>query len=506
VPSDADALLIRDGLIAAMGPEARLRGGMGSGVRIIDLRGGTVLPGFIDTHVHLAETGLLRQGVDVSPAGTVAEVLEILSQAFPRGLDPGFLRAHSLDPSLMKEQRYPTREELDLVSSQIPIFILRRDGHSCVVNSAFYQRCGLTVDVLGVEVDPHTAEPTGVLRAKGLERAKKCRNLLLRGENRSQAIRDACWQAARKGVTTVHAICARRGDVDLLAVLAPQLPVDVVPYLSDLEVEAVLSRGLSRIGGDLLADGSLSSHTAALSEPYADRPDHLGLLYFEDQQLIDFVEEAHRAGLQVAIHAIGDRAVEQVLCAYEAVLDRHPRQDHRHRIEHAEVLRPDQIERMAGRGIVLAVQPAFETFWGGPGGMYASRLGPERVQWTNSFRQLVDQGLVIAGGSDSYITPIDPLAGIAAAVNHPNPRHRLSPREAVQIFTANGAYLAFQERERGFLQAGMRADLVVLSSDPCQVPPEDIAEIRIDLVIKAGEIIVGQAACGQTGSNEEIRN
>jgi predicted amidohydrolase YtcJ len=503
VPPGADALLVQDGHIAAMGKEAELSRHLSPQARTIDLAGKVILPGFFDTHVHLAETGLLGQRLDLSPAETIQQVLGLLAQAFPQRSSSRLFQAHSLDPSQLEERRYPHREELDAISSQVPIFILRRDGHSCAVNSAFWEHCGLTEDVPGVEVDRQSGRPTGTLRARALEVAQEHRVQLMEEEDRGQAIRRACWQAARKGVTTVHAICTRPEDLDILADLADELPVDVVPYLNTTDVDEIQRRGLGQIGGDLLTDGSLGSHTAALSQPYADRPKERGLLYHQREQTVDFVTRAHRAGLQVAIHAIGDRAVERVLSVYETVLDRYPREDHRHRIEHAELLTAEQIKRLGDRGVVLAVQPAFEAFWGGPGGMYERRLGPQRVKQTNPFRPLLDAGVIIAGGSDSYITPIDPLAGMAAAVNHPSPHHRVSPLEAARMFTFNGAYLAFQEGQKGLLHQGMRADLVILSADPRSVLPEDISQIQISMVIKDGKIVVGPKQADDPSKEEK---
>jgi predicted amidohydrolase YtcJ len=493
IPPGADALLIQDGRIASLGRTRELIEVLDSSARVIDLKGQTVLPGFIDTHVHLAETGLLRQGLDLSPAENIGQALEMLVDAFPNRSHAGFFRAHSFDPSLMPEDRYLTRKELDAISSQVPIFVLRRDGHSCVVNTAFLRHCELSPDASGVEVDVHTGKPTGTLRALALERARVCRHRLLGEENRSEAIWEACRQAVRRGVTTLHAICGRIEDVDLLGRLVGELPLEVVPYPNTMDLGTVVGRGWSRIGGDILVDGSLGSHTAALSRPYADRPEEHGHLYHAREHLVDFIGRAHSAGLQVAMHAIGDQAIEELLAAFEEVLGNHPREDHRHRIEHAELLRPGQIERIARWGIVLAVQPAFEAFWGGPEGMYASRLGPERVCQTNPFRQLQDAGIVIAGGSDSPITPIDPLAGMAAAVGHPNPRHRLSLVEAVRLFTSGGATAAFQEEQKGLLREGLRADLVVLSRDPRRVSAEGLGRIPIGMVICGGRIVLPEA-------------
>jgi len=492
IPPGADALLIRDGRIASMGRTRAMSKALDPSARTIDLRGRTVLPGFIDSHVHLAETGLLRQGLDLSPARHIGEVLEMLSGAFPDRQHPGFFRAHSFDPSLMREGRYPTREELDAISSRVPIFIVRRDGHSCAVNTAFLRHCPLSPETPGMELVPGTGQISGILRAEALERAQACRHRLMGSEDRMEAMRQACHQALRRGVTTLHAVCGRVEDIALLGRLRRELPLEVVPYPNVADPEMVIDRRWPRMGGDILVDGSFGSHTAALMEPYADRPGESGLLYLTCRQLVELIGPAHNAGLQVSLHAIGDRAIEELLAAYGKVFGDHPRENARHRIEHAELLHSDQIERIARWGIILAVQPAFEAFWGGHDGMYACRLGPERVNRTNPFRELVDAGIHLAGGSDSPITPIDPLAGVAAAVVHPNPQQRLSVVEAVSLFTAGGARAAFQEQDRGLLREGQRADLVVLSRDPRQTAAADIGQIPIHMVISGGRIAVGE--------------
>jgi len=503
IPPDADALLIRDGRIAAIGRARVLSKNLDSSARVVDLKGRTVLPGFIDSHVHLAETGLQRQGLDLSPAGDIDEALEMLSGAFPGRSHPGFFRAHSFDPSLVREGRYPTRQELDAISSRVPIFILRRDGHSCVVNTAFLRHCPMGPEIPGVELDAETGQPSGTLRAEALERARACRHRLLGDEDRREAMLQAGRQAVRRGVTTLHAVCGRIDDVDLLSGLEGKLPLQVVPYPNTTDVEAVVSRGWSRIGGDILVDGSLGSRTAALMEPYADRAGECGRLYLTRGQIVKLIGPAHNAGLQVSLHAIGDRAVEELLTAFEKVLDDHPREDARHRIEHAELLHDDQIERIARRGLTLAVQPAFETFWGGTGGMYARRLGPPRVRKTNPLRGLLDAGIHLTGGSDSPITPIDPLAGVAAAVAHPNPEHRLSVAEAIAIFTAGGARAAFQEHDRGLLRKGLRADLVVLSRDPRRVAAEKIGDIPIYMVVCGGRVVLDENDPGDAAGQAE---
>ena len=496
-------MLIRDGRIASLGRARELIRGLDGSARVIDLGGRTVLPGFIDSHVHLAETGLQQQGLDLSPAGHIDEVLEMLSGALPGRSHTGFFRAHSFDPSLMREGRYPTREELDAVCSRVPIFILRRDGHSCAVNSAFLRHCPLSPGTPGLELDERTRQPSGILRAEALERARACRNRLLGGEDRLEAMRQAGRQAVRRGVTTLHAVCGRMEDIDRLELLRQELPLEVVVYPNTTDRETVISRGWRRIGGDILVDGSLGSHTAALKETYADRTGERGRLYLHRRELADIIKPAHAAGLQVSLHAIGDRAVEELLSAFEIALGDHPREDARHRIEHAELLHPDQIERIARMDLILSVQPAFEAFWGGAAGMYARRLGPDRAGQTNPYRQLLAAGVCLAGGSDAPITPIDPLAGVAAAAARPDPRHRLSVEEAVGMFTAAGARAAFQENDRGLLREGLRADLAVLSRDPRRVPAEEIGSIPVHMVLCGGRIVVDETGADASPSAAE---
>jgi predicted amidohydrolase YtcJ len=503
IPPGVDAVLIRDGLIASLGRARELIRGLDGSVRVIDLGGRTVLPGFIDSHVHLAETGLLRQGLDLGPAGHIDEVLEMLSGAFPVRSHPDFFRAHSFDPSLMREGRYPTRGELDAISSVVPIFILRRDGHSCAVNTAFLRHCPLSPGIPGLDLDARTRQPSGILRAEALERARACRNRLLGEEDRIEAMRQACRQAVRRGVTTLHAICGRMEDIDRLQLLREELPLEVVVYPNTTDQETVISRGWPRIGGDILVDGSLGSHTAALKEPYADRTGDRGCLYLDRGELADIIKPAHSAGLQVSLHAIGDRAVDELLTAFQMALGDHPRDDARHRIEHAELLHPDQIERIARMELILSVQPAFEAFWGGADGMYARRLGMDRSGKTNPYRQLLAAGVRLAGGSDAPITPIDPLAGVAAAVARSDPEHRLPVEEAVGLFTAGGARAAFQENDRGLLREGLRADLAVLGRDPRRVPAEEIGTIPVHMVLCGGRVVVDETGGNGSASAAE---
>jgi predicted amidohydrolase YtcJ len=236
----------------------------------------------------------------------------------------------------------------------------------------------------------------------------------------------------------------------------------------------------------VLADGSLGGHTAALYEPYSDRPDTGGMMLYTQRKLNKIVCDAHRAGLQIALHAIGDRAMNAALSAYERVFNTFPKKDHRHRIEHCSVLNPILIKRMRSLGIIASVQPhfVFSDFW------VAKRVGEERARWVYPFKSLIDEGIAIAAGSDCPVEPIDPLLGMWAAVaRRDSHEENVTAEEALRMYTSNAAYASFEEKRKGSIEAGKSADFTVLSDDPRAVPPEQIKDIKVDMVIVDGRVV-----------------
>jgi predicted amidohydrolase YtcJ len=297
-------------------------------------------------------------------------------------------------------------------------------------------------------------------------------------------------QALSVGLTTVHAleggIAGEDEAVAQFIAAAPSLPLRFVLYYQTMDIDKVVDVGLPRIGGCILLDGDVGRCTAALSEPYANAPDNYGTLYHAQGTVNAFVLKAHKAGLQVALHAVGDAAVEQALNAYEAALRAHPRQDHRHRIEHCEVIREDQIQRAQQLGVALAIQPPFNHYW--PHTDYIANLGEKRAWKADPVRTLVRPGLLVAGGSDSTVTPLGPLIGVHAAVNHSNPFERISVHEAVQLYTISAARMAFKERDRGSLEVGKLGDFVVLAGDPYEVDPREIIDIPVEMTVVGGDM------------------
>jgi predicted amidohydrolase YtcJ len=350
-------------------------------------------------------------------------------------------------------------------------------------------------DVLGedgVERDGQ-GHPTGVVRREANWHMQRWFHQSL-GEHEVRELHlQAAGVAASRGITCVHemAIPESRGrrDVEVLLEHRHQLPVDVVPYVADIDIPFVMDLGLETIGGDLSLDGSIGAKTAAVSEPYLDE-DGSGILYRGDDELAEFFHNAHLAGLQAAVHAIGDLAIEQALRVWERVyraLDSRQRRHfraRRHRIEHFEIPRQEQVERAAALGLAISVQPAFDSEWGHPGGLYEQRLGESRALLMNPFGTLLGRGLEVGAGSDSPITELDPMHGLWALETHHDPSQRLTREEAVRIFTAGSARLAHLEEKKGQLTPGMQADFAAYESDPMVV--EDCRELRPVLTVSRG--------------------
>ena len=453
-----------------------------------------IVPGLIDSHTHPLETGLQMLFANLSGVASIAKVQERLRARRQDALEHGMMLGFNLEPDRLGERRYPTRHELDAVLPEVPVFVYRVDGHSAVTNTAGLQLI-LTkypgVKPPGMEGDCN-GRPTGVLRGEAYERASRVFKHRLGPEQVREALRLAGTEATAHGVTTIGALVGVEDTTgDEWRVLMDGLEsmaVRTVPFLQTWNTEVPLRFGLKQAGGCLLIDGSFGSHTAAVSQDYADAPGNNGASYVTDEKLLSFLRTAADAGLQTAVHAIGDRAVEQVVRCHEQLSSRGPGTGGqgpgseprtpipdprpparcnplRHRIEHAELLNDSLVDRIARLRLVLGVQPAFEAEWGGPGRMYAQRLG-ERWRSTNPYRRLLEAGVTLAGGSDAPITPIDPVAGIRAAMGRPNPLETLSGEQALAMFTSAAAFSLNRERVNGSIEVGKDADFTVLTADP----------------------------------------
>jgi predicted amidohydrolase YtcJ len=483
-----EALAVSAGKIVGVGTNEEIRKSYGNDWESVDLQGKTVLPGFIDSHVHLMATAITAIGIDLGEARSLDEVLvkveEKVRQTPPGEWIFGYFITHLSDRGM------PTRFDLDRISARHPIRLTHRNGHLCSLNSKALAILNVPKNLGGVE--EQSGEATGIIRDPAIQ-VLGHPGLSMSEEMKTEALKLASQLLLKKGVTTLHALDGGQRHSEAIPYLLRikgLLPIKLVLYNQTMRVKESLDLGLPRIGGCISADGAFESHTAALFEPYADEPDNYGALTYTQEEMSDFILRAHQNNLQVAIHCEGDRAIEQVLHAYERALRYLPRKDHRHRIEHFEIPTENQLERVAKAGILVGMQPAFLPFFffRGGGERYEAFLGRARLKRIHPYRTMLSYGIVMAGGSDSPVTEIDPLFGIEAAANHFHSEERLSVLEAIKLFTINGAKFAFEEDQKGSIETGKRADLVILSEDPCSVALKRIGKISVEMTLVDGKI------------------
>jgi predicted amidohydrolase YtcJ len=456
--------------------------------REVDLPGATILPGFVDAHVHLTGTGEHAQAPEVAAAGSAAELLDAVRSASARREGPVIV--HGYDESAWADRAVPSRAELDAACDRA-LLVLRVDGHLGLANTAAIEESRVG-DREGGEVDD-AGEPTGRLTRQALDTVRRWFATHLAERDVEDLQLAAAGLAVSHGVTTIHEMSmpALRGirDLEILLGHRSRLPVDVVTYVATTDIPQVMDLGLSNIGGDLPVDGSIGARTAFVSEPYLDAGG-TGARYFEDDALAMFFHDGHLAGLQVGVHAIGDAAIEQVISTWERVyqaLDSRGRRHfraRRHRIEHFEMADGPTLERAAALGLGIGVQPAFDAAWGFPGGLYEQGLGWDRAAGMNPFRDLLERGLEVGVGSDTPITPLDPMLAVAALERHHAPAQRLSRSEAVLACSLGSARLAHQGSKKGTLESGKHADFAAYDVDPMEV--EELEGVRPILTVSLG--------------------
>jgi predicted amidohydrolase YtcJ len=488
------AVAIESGRITAVVPAAEVAA-LGAD-RVVDLGDATLMPGFVDAHVHLSATGLADHGADLRQARSVAELLDRVRAAAARDGAEGLLWGDGYDETRFDTPELPSPAALAEAAGGRPVYLSRVDGHQGLATLDVLGDSG-ALTAAGCDRDAAGA-PTGVTRGDANHLARRFALDTLPAATLKAAQDAALCQAARRGVVCVHEMggpdIAGRRDFELLLDRVEALPIEVIGYWGDLDLEYVEDRKLAQVGGDLFLDGSLGSHTAALSTPYEDRPDTCGALYHDDQELTELYVRASQAGIQVGVHAIGDVAIGQALrCARRAMKVVGPTafRGCRHRVEHVELLGADGADRMAELGLAASVQPAFDAAWGGPDGMYARRLGPRRAKSMNPFADLWRRGVPTGGSSDAHVTPLDPWHGVAAAVHHHRPSQRLGLPVALEVFTLGGRVLARQERISGTVEPGQRADLTAFAGDVLAADPAELEGGEAIFTMVAGRLAHG---------------
>lgn len=493
------AVLVEGESIAAVGKKNEVQAP--KECEVYDISGKTIIPGLNDAHVHFLSIGLsMLKNVDLSDARSLGEALELVKKKVEE-VEPGeWVLGKGWDESNWPEDRYITKEDMKGWSSKNPIMLVRVCGHLVSLNSMALEEAGITEDTEdpeGGKIDrDEEGQPTGVLRdCRGLVQSHIPRPT---HEDLVDSVELASERALRLGCTSIHdaGIGADRINAYQTALEEDKLKVRANLMLRYGTPEAAINLGIKSGFGDdtiklgpikLLMDGSIGARTAAMFEAYTDDPSTKGLLLMKPDKLDSSVQEAHENGLQVSVHAIGDRAIEHVINSIRTALRREPKKDHRHRIEHCEILSTQQIEMMNQLGIIASMQPNFVGRWGGPDSMYEARLGPDRDRVGNPYRAMLDEGVRLCFGSDGM--PFNPIYGIHSAVNHPHKHNAIDLEEAIMCYTLNSAYASFEEDLKGSIEPGKLADLTILDRDLTKIPREEIGEAKVDMTIVGGEIL-----------------
>ncbi|HKA68047.1 MAG TPA: amidohydrolase family protein [Actinomycetes bacterium] len=462
----ATALVVAGGTVAFAGHDAAaLAFCDGAAVRTVDLTGALVTPAFVDAHVHTTSTGLALTGLDVTAAGSLAETLDaIRAHATANRGRP--VIGHGWDETRWPERRPPTREELDRASFGGVVYLSRIDVHSAVVSSALFAAAPEIRSAAGYA-------DTGRVSTDAHHLARRVVREALPAAQRTAAQRAALRRAAELGIGAIHELAgpdiSSEADLRGLLELSEQEPgPEVIAYWGELGgIERARELGARGAAGDLFADGAIGSHTACLRSVYVDA-DTSGHRYLTAAQVRDHVVACTETGLQAGFHAIGDAAMEAVVrgCQEAAgVVGAAAMRRVRHRIEHAEMIEPWMVEAMADLGIFASVQPAFDALWGGTDGMYAQRLGVPRALGLNPFAAMAGAGVVLAFGSDSPVTALDPWGTVRAAAHHHVPAQRMSVEAAFAAHTTGGWRAAGDDRS-GVLTPGAPATYAIWRADP----------------------------------------
>lgn len=516
-PARAQAMAVRGGVVIAIGSTAEIGKLKGSHTQVVDLGGHFVMPGFNDAHCHLASGGFQKMNVDLVGSRSLLEMQHRIGLRANKAAASEWILGQGWDHTLWPNQTLPTRQDIDMMTNGHPAIFVRVDGHIAIANSAALELAGITGKTQapqGGKIDLDAkGEPTGILR-EGAQSLVFAKVPPPTQAQRRMAAELALADAARWGVTSaqdnsewqeflVYEEMEREGKLTLR--ISEWLNFrDSVDELEEHRAHHSLDDPMlhtAMLKGFM--DGSLGSRTAALLAPYSDEPGNSGLPQFQQAELNKMAVARADAGFQMGFHAIGDRAAQMALDAFaagEASPQAHadPRattpRDFRFRIEHDQVIAPDQFAQYKKLGVIASVQPSHlltDMNWA------VARIGPDRAKTSYPWKQFLDYGVPLAFGTDYPVEPINPFRGVYAAVTRKNeagtkeyyPEQKLSIEQALAAYTTGSAYAQFAEKQKGTLAPGMLADFVVLDRDLTKVAPADILKTQVLATIVGGKAV-----------------
>ena len=524
----AEAIAIRGDQFIAVGSNQDMDRLIGKDTTLVELDGRLVLPGIIDSHIHLLEGSILLDHVRLDEATSLEEMKDIVRLFAKAKPEAPWIVGHGWNYTYVEGGRLPTRHDLDEVVPDRPAFLMAYDGHTAWVNSLALAAAGLDRQSkpLGpgeIVRDPETGEATGALKEEGA--IQLVRRVMPRPprEELLAALRKGIAYAHRFGVTSIHSASGISAEedaegypdndaLDLFAELEQRGELTLRVYSAMTVNETTTDEDLDRFAElaarhrgpwlkagavKIFMDGVIESHTAAMLEPFANNPDERGTPNYTQAEINELISNLDQRGFQIFTHAIGDRAVRMVLNAYEEAAGQHPESRGRHRIEHVEVVSDKDIPRFAELDVIAAMQPHHAT----PDivGVWAKGVGPERIERAFAWRSLRDAGARVVHGSDWAVVTIDPLVGLHTAVTRQDlddrpeggwiPDQRLTLEDAISGYTLDAAYASFEEDIKGSIEVGKFADLAVLSQDLFKVPPRKIAATEVMMTVAGGQVV-----------------
>lgn len=460
---------VKDGKIEGLGKETFPRIVTENQYKAYDMKGRTILPGLSDCHVHVLNTGILKSSVLLSDCDTLKEVLEKMEDRCREEPGDGWVFGSCFLVQKIAEQRYPTRQELDRISHGHKVILFAATMHACALNSTGDQIAGVPEDMPGVMKEGGLR--TGVYVSDESVFLANRNVFSSFSDDELWSLIESCAEyAVTKGVTSIHGLfgqfVAEDRDVDLVLERKKKLPLEMVVFHQTWDPGFAASKGLERVGGCLTLDGAAFEYTMANFEPYEDRPELRGVLYHNDQNVYDFVSEAHRRDMQCTMHAVGERAIDQLLYTYHRVFAEQGRKKLRHRIEHFCLPTDTQIQMAKELDLILSMQPGFSYLWDGENRELEAILGRKRADRIDPFKKIIERGILVVSGSDNPVTDIDPLLYIASCTDGYNPVRNIPLKEAIKMCTINAAYSIGKEKEKGTLEIGKDADFAVISQNP----------------------------------------
>jgi predicted amidohydrolase YtcJ len=515
----ADAMAVRDGKIRCVGKIDYILlecGGNDPSAETIQLKGKFLMPGFNDAHVHLGAAAGDMLSVQLNGVTTIEELQKRIADAVARHKEGEWITGSGWDHTLWADKKFPNKEQIDAVAPKNPVFLVHVSGHVAVANTLALQHGEIKDDTPNppggmIERDAG-GEATGMLEEDSAMSLVSARIPDLKSDQRRRGIQMVLADAAKNGVTSVqdnsdwsdylvYAQLKEEGKLTLR--ITEWLPfMESMDHLLNLRAQGGTTDPWLKTGAlKGFTDGALGSRTAAMLAPYSDQPSTSGILTNEPEKLRAMAIERDKAGFQINFHAIGDHANRVALDVFEAVAKTNGPRDRRDRIEHAQVIAPEDLPRLAQLKVIASMQPSHETSdmrWAG------SRLGPDRAKGAYAWASLQKSGVRLAFGTDYPVEPINPMRGLYACVTREFPeggpaggwqgQEKISLEDCIRAYTSGAAYAQFEEGKKGELKPGEYADFIILSNDLTKIPPQQFTKTTVLLTVVGGRTVFEQAS------------